>query len=290
MTYLLTYAHRPSWGIGRRQQIARVPCPGPSSLTGSRCSPSSWCLPGGPVATCFLVVLFSVCLEDSMSALAWWCLLLVFGASGQSRPIFFFWFPLRQVVVVSFPTIHCCWWCLASGSGGFFSGSCWQRSALCWWWCWLSSMSLLHTTRPSSRWSWTTGSLCVMTVPWSSRCSSVAGMPLLPCLSLLWRLRLCRPACWWHCRGMWRSLPPPVHFPPVWLGQCWLHSSWGPWSFLCGCSGPLVRRQLPVLSSCPASVDGCETAVPSHRRSPGLQVASIVSTGSHLSSVLWSSS
>ena len=90
LTYLLTYAHRPSWGIGRRQQIARVPCPGPSSLTGSRCSPSSWCLPGGPVATCFLVVLFSVCLEDSMSALAWWCLLLVFGASGQSRPIFFF--------------------------------------------------------------------------------------------------------------------------------------------------------------------------------------------------------
>ncbi|KAI0208133.1 hypothetical protein LSAT2_007183 [Lamellibrachia satsuma] len=44
----------------------------------------------GPVATCFLVVLFSVCLEDSMAALAWWCLLLVFGASGQSRPIFFF--------------------------------------------------------------------------------------------------------------------------------------------------------------------------------------------------------
>ena len=46
---------------------------------------------------------------------------------------------------------------------------------------------------------------------------------------------------------------------------------------------PLVKRQLPVYLSSPASVGGCVTTVSGRRQSPGLQVGYLVSTGLHSS-------
>ena len=62
---LLTYARHPSWDIGRQPVSSRVFCFGLWLVAASRCSLSFWCLPGSPVARCFLDIHVFASLDDS---------------------------------------------------------------------------------------------------------------------------------------------------------------------------------------------------------------------------------